>query len=347
MEKTKKTISIIVLLLLSIILVACGEGPDNTNGEADANNDPIRIGVAMKTETQPRWEYDVKYMKERAKELNAELIIQWANDDITLQTNQVENLLTQGIDVLIIVPVTDQTGNLVEMAKSENVPVVAYDALPANSDVDAFITRDNYETGRLQIEAAIEYAGKDANFAILKGDPPTTVAQEIAQAYDDYIKEYDLNVVAEQWHPGWSTETALQTAENALSAQDDDIQAFITSNDGMALGVAQALRGRGLDGDVFVSGMDVEITAAQNIAEGTQTMSVWTLLDDQARVAIETAVDLANGNEIEADDYTDNEFKEVPTLFAEVIEVNANNLREYVTEIAPEGWMSEEEVFKE
>src|SRR5690625_2340310 len=318
MKRIERNILVIIFGLLTLVLVACGNGAVDSDGEA-STDDPIKIGIAMKTETQPRWEYDVKFMEERAEELNAELIIQWANDDITLQTNQVENLLTQEIDVLIMVPVTDQTGNLVEMAKDEGVPVVAYDALPVDSDVDAFITRDNYEAGKLQIEAAIEYAGEDANYAILKGDPPTTVAQEMAQAYDDYVEKYDLNVVSEQWHPGWSTETALQTAENALSAQDDDIQAFVAGTDGLALGVAQALRGRGLDGDVFLSGMDVELTAAQSIAEGTQTMSIWTLLDDQARVAVETAVDLANGVEIEADDYTDNGFKDVPTMFAEIL----------------------------
>lgn len=333
-----------LLLIIAVLMLttACA------NETSDSNDDPIKIGVAMKTEVQPRWKFDVQYMEEMAEELNAELIIQWANDDVSRQGNQVENLLTQGIDVLVIVPVTDQTGNLVQMAKNEDIPVIAYDALPQDADVDLFITRDNYEVGKLQIEAALEYTGEEGNFVLLKGDPPTTVAQDIAKAYEDILAKYDkVNVVSEQWHQGWSTEEALRTAENALSAQDDNIQAFVSSNDGMAIGVAQAVKGRGLEGEVFISGMDVELGSARLIAEGIQTMSVWTKIDDAARKTIKAAVDLVKNNEIEADSTTNNGFKDVPTIFADIVAVDQNNLCEFINEIAPTGWMSVEEVFNE
>lgn len=341
MIKFKKFFPLVILIIVLLITAACGNTTTDTQGE-----DPIRIGIAMKTEVQPRWKYDVGYMEERAKELNAELIIQWANDDVTRQGNQVENLITQGIDVLVIVPVTDQTGNLVQMAKDEDISVIAYDALPQDADVDLFVTRDNYRVGELQMEAAIEYTGGEGNFVILKGDPPTTVAQDIARAYDDILSDYEnINIVSEQWHRGWSTEEALATAENALSAQSDDIQAFVSSNDGMAVGVSQAVKGRGLDGEVFISGMDVELGSARLIAEGTQTMSIWTMIDQAARDTITAAVDLANNVEIEADSTTNNGFKDVPTLFADVVTIDQDNLCEFINEIAPSGWMSAEEVF--
>lgn len=342
--KMIRKLSYMLIIAILILTTACS---GNTSSTSSSNDDePIKIGVAMKTEVQPRWKYDMQYMEEMAEELNAELIIQWANDDVSKQGNQVENLITQGIDVLVMVPVTDQTGNLVQMAKNEGIPVIAYDALPQDADVDLFITRDNYEVGRIQLEAALEFTGEEGNYVLLKGDPPTTVAQDIAKAYDDILADYDkVNVVSEQWHQGWSTEAALKTAENALSAQDDNIQAFVSSNDGMAIGVAQAVKGRGLEGEVFISGMDVELGSAKLIAEGVQTMSVWTKIDDAARKTIAAAVDLAKNKEIEADSTTNNGFKDVPTLFADIVAVDQNNLCEFINEIAPPGWMSIEEVF--
>lgn len=352
-----------MLTLFLLFATACGNNgsasKDNTQGSSNgakqtsssgggSNNteEKIRIGLAMKTEVQPRWKFDLKYMEEKAEELNAELIVQWANDDVSKQSNQVENLLSQGIDVLVIVPVSDKTGPIVEKAKSAGVPVIAYDAMIQDSDIDLYVTRNNYKVGELQAQAALEYTGGQGNFVLLKGDPATTVAQGIAQAYEDILlSNSNIQIVADQWHQNWSTERALKTAEDALSAQQDNIQAFVSSNDGMAMGVSQALRGRNLQGKVFISGLDVELGSARLIAEGIQTMSVWTKLDEGAKRTIEAAVQLGKGETPASDEMTNNGKKDVPTLAVDVVSITKDNLCTFINEIAPPGWMTTEEVF--
>ncbi|WP_159887985.1 sugar ABC transporter substrate-binding protein [Paenibacillus puerhi] len=350
MANQKKRLFVVVMLLMALLVAACGDksttGEPGSKSSGKNGDKKIRIGIAMKTEVQPRWKFDMQYMQEKADELGAELVVQWANDDVSKQSNQVENLLSQGIDVLVIVPVSDKTGPVVDKAKSAGVPVIAYDAMIQDSDIDLYVTRNNYKVGELQAQAALKYTGGKGNFVLLKGDPATTVAQGIAKAYEDILKkDSNIKIVAEQWHQNWSTERALKTAEDALSAQNDNIQAFISSNDGMAMGIAQAVKGRNLDGKVFISGLDVEVGSARLIAEGIQTMSVWTKLADGAQRTIEAAVQLAKGETPKSDETTNNGKKDVPTLAVDVMEVNKDNLCSFINEIAPSGWMTEKEVF--
>lgn len=349
MKKYKFIKSVLMSVVLMLFMVACGAKSENTNEavNSEGSDDKIKIGIAMKTEVQPRWKFEVGFMEDLAKELNAELIVQWANDDVTKQGNQIENLLSQGIDALIVVPVTDKIGPFIQSAKNEGVPVVSYDALPKEADIDLFVTRDNYMVGELQSNAALDFTDGKGNFAILKGDPATSVAQGIAEAYDEILSSNnDINIVADQWHQNWSTEEALKTAENALSANEDNIQAFVSASDGIAMGVSQAVKGRNLEGKVFISGLDVELGSAKLIAEGIQTMSVWTMIDDQAQKALMGAVNLAKGEKVSADSTTDNGLKEVATIYSDVVPIDITNLCEFINEIAPEGWITVEEVFE-
>lgn len=327
----------------ALVLAACANG-----ASADGSDDEtIKIGVAMKTAVQARWHHEVSVMERVAEEHGAELIVQWANDDITQQGNQYENLMSQGIDALITVPVNDKAGPYLQTVKNEGIPIVAYDLLPQDIEVDYFVTRDNKAVGVEQAKAALEWIGdKPAKVALLKGDAANMVAQGIASGYDEVLPSAsNIEVVADQWIQAWSTEEALSIAENTLSAHRDEVAAFITGTDGLAMGVVQAVRGRGLEGQVFISGLDVEPANAQLIAEGVQTMSIWTDLDDHAAKAINAAIKLAKGEEPDADGTTSNNGPEVPTGFAQVVPIYQEDLCRFIHEIAPEGWITEEEVF--
>lgn len=328
----------------TLALGACGTGD---NPGAEGGEDTIKVGIAMKTEVQARWHHEVAVMERIAAEQGAEVIVQWANDDIVKQGNQYENLMSQGIDVLITVPVNDKAGPYLQTVKNEGIPIVAYDLLPQDVEIDYFVTRDNKAVGVLQAKAALEYIGDGpANVALLKGDAANMVARGIASGYDEVLADAtNITVVADQWIQAWSTEEALSVAENTLSAQKDDVAAFITSTDGLALGVVQAVRGRGLEGKIFISGLDVEPANAQLIAEGVQTMSIWTDLDDQAEKAITAAIKLARGEKPEADGTTSNNGPEVPAAFAKVVPIYKEDLCRFIHEISPEGWITEEQVF--
>ena len=320
----------------------------------DLSGEGVTIGVAMRTETQPRWRFDVASMQERADELGAELIVQWANDDPIRQASQVENLLSQGIDALIIVPVDDRAAaSLVAKADEAGVPTLAYDVGVPDAEVEFFLTRDNREVGRLQVQGALDFAPPNAEdpprYALIKGDPDNNVAREIAEVYEEMLRPLadagEIVIVADQWHENWSGEEALNTAENALAAQDDNVDAFIVSNDGMAIGVVQALQGRGLAGKAYVSGLDADVANDRLIVEGAIDRSVWTKIDEMGRRAVEAAVALATGADPGANATTNNGFGDIPSALIEVVPVTAENMCDWIANVAPEGWVTAEDVY--
>jgi D-xylose transport system substrate-binding protein len=326
---------------------AAGEatgGGEETDGE-QADGDLV-IGVAMKTQVQRRWGFDVAAMEEKADELGVSLIVQWANDDTEAQTGQIENLLSQGADALIVTPVDSQAaGASVQTALNEGIPVVAYDIGIEGVPVDSFVIRDNPKVGVLQAEGALEFA-PEGNYAIIGGDPANDVAQGIHDGVLETLEGEAPEIVYDQFTANWDPSTAVAEAENILTSNSDDIQAFVTANDGMATGVIQVLKGRNLDGEVYVSGLDADPANLQFIDEGAQTMSVWTQIDEQGSIAVETAVALARGEEIEAETTVDNGSGEpIPARVAPVVAITKDNLCEFINEIAPEGWVTAEEVF--
>ncbi len=337
---------------LSVVAAAMAAVP--AAAQEDLSGEGLTIGVAMRTETQPRWRFDVASMQERADELGATLIVQWANDDPIRQSSQVENLLSQGIDALIIVPVDDRAAAaLADNAMASDVPVIAYDIGIQDTDVSYFLTRDNREVGRLQVQGALDFAPPNADdpprYALIKGDPDNNVARDIAAVYDEMLTPLaeagEIIIVADQWHDNWSGETALQTAENALAAQNDDIDAFITSNDGMAIGVVQAIQGRDLGGQIYVSGLDADLPNDRLIVEGLIARSVWTKIDEMGRRAVEVAVALAQDIEPAADGTTNNGYADIPSAFIEVVAVTRDNMCDWIANVAPAGWVTVEDVY--
>jgi D-xylose transport system substrate-binding protein len=158
----------------------------------------------------------------------------------------------------------------------------------------------------------------------------------------------DVNVLYADFNALWDPATAQATAENLLTANNDDVAAIMTANDGMAGGVIQALQGRGLGGEVCVTGLDATPSALKFILEGLQTMSVWTPIDEQGRLAVDAAVALASGEELEFQTMMDNgSGAEIPAVLVPVQAITADNVCEFITTIAPEGWVSVEDVYED
>lgn len=312
-------------------------------GKVDRASAGKKICVAMKTQLQRRWTFDYKAMAAEAKRLGDTTIVQWANDDPAKQASQVESLLSQGCDAMIIVPVDDKAAAaLVTKAKAQGVPVISYDILIQSKDLAFFVERNNGLVGRLQAEAALKFAKGKGNFAVIKGDAANSVAREISDNVAKTLKgKAGIKIVYNQFTKNWDPKTALSVAEDVLSRYKDNIAAFVTSNDGMATGVVQALKERKLAGKVFVSGLDADPANLQLIAQGAQTMSVWTPIDQQGKIAAAAASALANGKTPPAQA----KVAGIPTAFVKVVEVNKANLCAYIKKIAPKGWVKVTEVF--
>lgn len=351
----------IALVMMAMPLAACSsnqkpeeevvgtvnnvETNDNKETDGEKSDKKVKIGVAFATELAARWEFDEKYMREAADILGAEILIQWANYDQTKQENQVENLITQGIDVLILIGVSNNMSSLVEKVKEEGIPVVCYDNFIVDAPIDAYLDRDNEEAGRIQMQAAMEALGGKGNIGIIHGEPTSSVVQGMEIGYNEVLANYpDVKVVVEQYHEGYSAEKALKTAENALSANNNDIDAFICTADVLTLGIIPAVEAAGLAGKTYLTGMDCEVAAMQAVNNGIIGINIWTEIDRCATQAVEVAYALANGQEFNYDEIVKNGEHEVPKLYVPIVGITKDNLEDWVRNIAPDGWITMDQI---
>ncbi len=350
--------------ILTAILLACLTGvagcvraPEDGNGagnnsatsgtrQARKTNGAIKIGFSMDTLKEERWQRDREFVTAKAKELGAELKIEVANGDDRLQTDQAENLLTQGIDVLMIAPHNGEVAaSIVDAAKRQNVPVISYDRLVRNSDVDLYISYQLVKIGEMQAKYCLDRAPK-GNYVVVGGSATDNNAILFHQGQMNVLKPAadrgDIKIVADQYAKEWKASEALNIVENALTQTGNKVVAVVAANDGTAGGAVQALEEQKLTGKVFVSGQDAELPACQRIVEGKQSMTVYKPIKPLADMAVEAAVKLARGEKVESKDTINNGKKDVPAILLEPVAVDKSTM---VDTVIKDGYHKLEDVY--
>ncbi len=343
-----KTIKALLIIAAFALLTACVQAPQQSadNSGNTKKSGKIRIGLSMDTLKEERWQKDRDIFVKRAEELGAEVLVQAADGKDETQVKQAESLLTQGIDVLVVIPHNSEVAaSIVEAAKRKNVPVVSYDRLIRNSDVDLYISFDNEKVGSMQAKYLVEKAPK-GNYILIGGAPTDNNAQMFRRGQmsvlQPLIDKGDIKVVADQWAKDWLAEEALKHTENALT-MNKDVVAVVASNDATAGGSIQALSTRGLAGKVFVSGQDADLAGLQRIVDGSQSMTVYKPVALLANRAAEAAVAIAKGEKVETTSKVNNGKIDVPSILLEPISVDKANLDATVIK---DGFHSKEEVYK-
>lgn len=323
-------------------------GTTAKNGEGT-----IKVGVSFATLQEEKWERDRANMEAKAKELGMELIVQSANGDEELQNSQCENLITQGVDALIVIAQdSSAASSIVETAHEAGVPVVAHDRLIANCDLDFYVTFDCYFVGVLQAQYAVEHAPK-GNYFLVSGSPTDNNAHLMRagqmSVLQPYIDKGDIKIVVDQWCEGWNPEDALKYVEDGLSANNNDVVCVLTSNDGTAGGAIQALAEQGLAGDVVVTGLDAELAACQRVVEGIQSMTIYRRFALCDETAVEAAYMLARGEDpgtkFEISE-TDNGKVKVPSVLLNDPEYIFAATPENMDIVIADGWHAEADIYK-
>ncbi|HEY0457683.1 MAG TPA: D-xylose ABC transporter substrate-binding protein [Pyrinomonadaceae bacterium] len=341
---------VLLLISMSLFAVSCVQSPQQnaaTPAAAQNKSGKIRIGFSMDTLKEERWQKDRDIFVRRAEALGAEVLVQAADGKDETQVKQAESLLTQGIDVLVVIPHNAEVcATIVEAAKRQNVPVISYDRLIKNSDVDLYVSFDNEKVGVMQAQYLVDKAPK-GNYFLIGGAPTDNNAQMFRRGQmkvlQPLIDKGDIKVVADQWARDWLAEEALKHTENALTMNNDNVAAVVASNDGTAGGVVQALNTKKLSGKVFVSGQDADLAGLQRIVEGTQSMTVYKPVTILANKAAEAAVALAKKEKIETSVKVNNGKIDVPSILLEPISVDKSNLDATVIK---DGFHTREEVYK-
>ncbi len=329
---------LIVSILAAFLAVSCSSGPKEKK---------LKIGFAMATVKEERWQRDREAFEAHCKKMNVDCVVTVANNSADRQANDVDNLLTQKVDVLVIAPQNaDQAASMVDKAKAQGVPVVSYDRLINSDKLDLYISHQVPVIGKKIAEYALKTVPK-GNYAMVLGSSTDNNALIMEKAQMEVLQaaidKGDIKIVARQNIEDWKPELALNFAENALTQNNDNIQAFVVSNDGMAGGVASALSKKGLSGKIVVTGQDADKGALQRIAEGKQSMTVYKPIIPLANAAVEAAIKLAKKEPLDTKPFmNDANKKEVPSILLEVTTVDKANMMDTIIK---DGYTKYEDVY--
>lgn len=337
-----------VIAVVSIVgILGCVNPPEEPASRTEAQSGgPVRIGFSMDTLKEERWQRDKALVEQRAREVGAVLDVQVANGDDAVQTRQADNMLTKGVDVLIVAPHNGEiAASIVEAAHRRGVPVIAYDRLIRNADVDLYISHQVEKIGELQAEYALQHRPK-GNYVLIGGSPTDFNAQLLRRGQmrvlQPAIDRGDIKVISQQFAREWKAEEALRITEDALTRTGNRIDAIVASNDGTAGGAISALQAVGLAGKVLVTGQDAQKDAIQRIVNGTQTMTIFKPIEPLAFGAVDAAVKLAKKQPVQTADRVNNGKIDVPSILLEPIAVDKSNVDETVIKA---GYHKREEVY--
>ncbi|WP_394584115.1 D-xylose ABC transporter substrate-binding protein [Cytobacillus firmus] len=308
---------------------------------------PIKIGFSMDTLLEERWLKDRDLFKEAIEELGAEVEIMAANGNDAVQITQAETLIKQGVDLLVVVPHNaEATASIVKKAHEAGIKVISYDRLVKNADIDLYISFDNEKVGELQAKAITKLVPKGKYVYIggaITDHNAHLFKRGVFNVLQPLIDKGDIQIVYDQWSRDWTPANAFVNMEEALKANQNQIDAVIAANDATAGGAIQALAVQGLAGKVPVAGQDAELAAAQRIIRGTQTMTVYKPIGTLTKEAAELAVRIAKGEQVETTRKINNGKIEVPSVLLSPIAVDKHNLDRT---IIADGFHSRDEVYK-
>lgn len=339
------------LLVVFSAIAGCSRDP-NSKPDAASDSSPsksILIGLSMDTLREERWQNDRDFFVATAESLGARVLVQACNNSDALQNSQCENLLTQGVDVLVVVPHNSKTAaTIVAAAHRTRVPVIAYDRMIEDCDLDLYMSFDGVRVGELQAEYAVRKCPK-GDYVLIAGAPTDNNSHLFRRGQMNILQPFidrgDIRVVGDQWAEDWQPMKGLAIMENALTRNHNRVDVVVSSNDGLAGGALQALGEQKLTGKVIVTGQDAELAACQRIVAGTQSMTVYKPIRALARRAAEVAFLLAQHQPAPAPTRTlHNGTKDVPSILVTPIAVDRDNL---VATVIADGYQKIEDVYRD
>ncbi len=318
--------------LAAAFLLISGCAQKKQAEEAAAPEDII-IGLSMGTLREERWLKDRDLFIERAQELGAAVNVEFAGNDAAVQLSQADNLILQGVDVLVVVPHDGEAAAaIVEKAHAAGIKVIAYDRMISNADLDFYISFDSKLVGKLQAEAVVKVAPR-GKFAYIGGSPSDNNAYLLKEGSMEVlaplIERGDVTLVMEEFCADWRSEIAHNHIKKYLDG-GGRLDAVIAANDGTAFGAIQALMEHGLAGKIPISGQDADLSACQRIVQGTQTVTVYKPLRMLAYRAAEMAVAVARGEPPVTNAVVPNGRKDVASFLIEPIAVTQENMEEVI-----------------
>jgi D-xylose transport system substrate-binding protein len=334
--------AVIAAVVATAALPACG-GDDDSGGSASGGGGgggggggPIAL-LLPESKTARYESQDRPNFERKAKELCSDCDILYSNadQDPAKQQQQAESAITKGAKVLVLDPVdAASAGAIVNRAKQSKIPVVSYDRLITNADVDYYISFDNVKVGQLQGDSLVAKLkkGDSGDIVMINGAPTDNNAKLFKQGAHSVIDDSGFKIAKEYDTPDWSPDKAQQEMEQAITAVGKDgFVGVYAANDGTAGGAIAAMKSAGVDPSTRpTTGQDAELAAIQRILIGEQYMTVYKAIKPEAEAAAELAVALVKGQKPAAgvvNGKVDNGSKQVPSVLLTPVAVTKDKIK--------------------
>ena len=290
---------------------------------------PLRIGVALPSSRESRWNLDLLALQAEADKNKIDILVRFAGNSQEQQNLQVREMINIGIDALLLAPDDVRAAApAVAFAKSRHVPVISYDRLVQDCELDAYVTFEQENVGELMGRALVAAAPK-GGYILISGaseDSNSALFKTGAMKYlQPLIDKGDIRVLADAEAMDWKESSAKFIVEEVLE-KTTAITAVLAPNDDTARGVIAALAARHLAGKVFVTGQDCTADALERIYSGEQNMTIYKDTNRLARTAVGVITNIIQKTPVPTESFTNNGFKNVATYAIPVIPVTAKSL---------------------
>lgn len=316
----------VILILCIVFLVGCSQEVQPESSE----DSTIKIGFAMDTLKEERWQKDRDIFVAEAEALGAEVLVLAANGDDERQYEQVKYLLNEDIDVLVLVPHdASYSKRMINLAHNQGIPVISYDRL-SQGDVDYYISFDNKRVGEIQSEYLVESLGlTKGNVIYIGGAPSDNNALLLREGVMKGLRKYpDINVIFDAYTEDWDPEIASKNMNQVIASYGDNFEAVICANDALAKAVSTVLSENSIE--AYIMGQDAEISACQRIVEGKQAMTVYKDVRVLATKAAKMAVDLIKDEPIVTNKTIENNDKTIDSILLEPVAVDDSNMMDII-----------------
>jgi D-xylose transport system substrate-binding protein len=326
-------------IVIALVSVASGCGSSSNGGGGGGGTIALLLPESKTTryeaQDKPHFEQKVKALCSSCK-----LIYSNANQDAAQQQSQAESALTQGAKVLVLDPVdAASAGAIVTKAKAQKVPVVSYDRLITNADVDYYVSFDNLKVGQLQgqsLSEKLKSSGKAKGpIVMVNGAPTDNNAKLFKQGATGVFKQSGVTIAKQYDTPDWSPDKAQSEMQQAITALGNSGFAGVyAANDGTAGGAIAAMKSAGVDPSSRpTTGQDAELDGIQRILAGQQFMTVYKAVKPEAEDAAQIAVALAQGKSVPSgliNQQVDNGKKKVPSVILQPVAVTKDKVKSTV-----------------